>query len=176
MFVTSDVTLDLGIAAARARLVHLLRDGGLAISAAAAYDGEVEQVIRVGPLGDLPGISKLVRVRFLDPVYRGDAMTLGMRWEATGPAGGLFPVLDADLSLEEAGPQRTRLALVGSYRPPLGRLGSGLDRVVLNRTANATLHSLLLRVAGALVEAAPQALADPARDRPLLPLIEPDGT
>ena len=107
----------------------------------------------VGPADSVAG--KLVRVRFLDPVYRDDAMTAGLRWEAVGATDALFPVLDANLSISPAGEQTARLALVGSYRPPLGRLGSGLDRAVIHRVAAATMRSLLRGVAEALVSPAP---------------------
>ena len=55
----------------------------------------------------MPVAAKLVRVRVLDPVYRGDVMTVGLRWEATGPAGGLFPVLDADIAISPGGQEGT---------------------------------------------------------------------
>jgi hypothetical protein len=104
-------------------------------------------VIRVGPVGDAAAASKLVRVRYLDPVCRGDVMTLALRWEATGVTGALFPVLDADITLTPAGHQATRLALAGSYRAPLGGLGAGLDKAILNRVATATIRALLRNVA-----------------------------
>jgi hypothetical protein len=90
---------------------------------------------RVGPFGEVPGASKLVQVRFLEPVYQTESVTVGLRWEAIGLSGGLFPVLDADISLARDGEQMTRLALVGAYRPPFGRLGAGLDGAILNRVA-----------------------------------------
>jgi hypothetical protein len=142
MFAAHELALEVSFGAAQARLVNLVHG---------------ERLIRVGPLGDVPGASKLVRVRFLDPVYRGDAMTLGLRWEATGVTGGLFPVLDADITLMPAGEHTSRLALAGSYRPPLGRLGAGLDRVILNQVATATIRALLHEVAGALASPRPAA-------------------
>jgi hypothetical protein len=51
-------------------------------------------------------------------------MTVPLRWEATGAAGGLFPALDADLILTAEGQDKTLIALTGCYRPPLGRLGA----------------------------------------------------
>ena len=42
-----------------------------------------------------------------------------------------------------------RVALAGCYRPPLGRLGAGLDRAVLSRVATATIRALLRSVAEA---------------------------
>jgi hypothetical protein len=151
MFVTQALTVEVGCRAAQARFTNLLRGNWLAGVSEAAYDGALAGLLRVGPA--IPA-AKLVRVRFLDPVYRGDVLTVGLRWEATGPAGGLFPVLDADISIspgrEEDTPaagQPARLTLTGAYRPPLGRLGAGLDQVVLHRVATATVRRLLGSVA-----------------------------
>jgi hypothetical protein len=85
-------------------------------------------------------------------VRRDAATAVWLRWEATGPAGGLFPVLDADLLLGPAGLEKTCMTLNGCYRPPLGRLGAGLDRAVLHRVASATIGALLRSSAGELAE------------------------
>ena len=148
----------MGLAAAQARLTNLLRDGRLAQASHDAYAGEGAALMRVGPAGAVPGASKLVKVLFLDPVYRPESMRVAIRWEATGPAGSLFPLLDADISLTPAGGQVTRLALAGAYRPPFGRLGGGLDRAILHRVATATLRALLAGVAEALASPAPAAV------------------
>ena len=47
-----------------------------------------------------------------------------------------------------------RLALAGAYRPPLGRLGAGLDQMVLHRVATATMRALLRSVAEAVTSPA----------------------
>ena len=67
------------------------------------------------------------------------------------------PALDADLWLTPAGEHSARLSLAGVYRPPLGALGTGPDRAVFHRVADATARSLLARVADALTR--PQNLA-----------------
>jgi hypothetical protein len=85
-------------------------------------------------------------------VRRDGTTTVWLRWEATGPAGGLFPVLDADLLLRPVGLEKTCMTLNGCYRPPLGRLGAGLDRAVLHRVATATVRALLRGIADALAE------------------------
>lgn len=162
MFVGHELELDLSIASAQARLADLARAGALGGAADTAYQAGLDGLIRVGPFGSLAGASKLIRIRFLDPVYREQNMTLGMRWEATGPTRGLFPVLDADISVTPAGDQATRLALAGCYRPPLGRLGAGLDRALLNRVATATIRALLREVADALLSPA-MTVAEPQR-------------
>jgi hypothetical protein len=153
MFVAEELALSTGSAAAQARFENLVHGDWLAVASEAAYDGAVTGLRRVGPAGQVAG--KLVRVSFLDPVYRGDVMTVGMRWEATGATGALFPVLDADITISPAGDETARLALAGCYRPPLGRLGAGLDRAVMRQVAAATMRSLLRNVAAALTSPAP---------------------
>jgi hypothetical protein len=154
MFVAHELVLDISSQAAQARLANLAYGDGLSDASQAAFEDGLTSMIRVGPLGDLPGASKLVRVRFLDPVYHDDAMRLGLRWEATGITSGLFPVLDANITLTPTGAHTTRLALAGAYRPPLGRLGAKLDRAILNQVAATTVRLLLRNVANALANPA----------------------
>ena len=179
MFVAYELPVGTGLREAQARFANLLHGAGLAQASAAAYDGAVTGMLRVGPAGF--AAAKLVRVSLLDPVYRDEVMTVGLRWEATGPAGSLFPVLDANISIlpgrdEDTadGKQTARLALTGSYRPPLGRLGAALDQVALHRVATATIRALLQNVAAALAGSAPA--ANPATDvRPGLTAVpDPD--
>jgi hypothetical protein len=153
MFARRDLLIDLGFEAGRARLLNLLRDGGLAGASHAAYEAGIT-VIRVGPLGNVPGAGKLVRVSFLDPADRDDLLQVGLRWEATGIAGDLFPVLDGDFTLTPAGAV-ARLALAGVYRPPLGWLGARLDEAVLHKIADATFSALLRSVADTLLSPVP---------------------
>jgi hypothetical protein len=160
MFVVQDLTIGIGSRMAQARFANLLCGDWLAEVSEVACEGGAEGLLRVGPAG--PVAAKLVRVCFLDPVYRGDVMTVGLRWEAAGAAGTLFPVLDANISISPAGDETARLALVGSYRPPLGRLGAGLDRAIMHRVATATVRCLLHSVAEALVSPAPA--GHPAED------------
>ena len=152
MFITHRLIVDSGYAAARARLARFVDTGGLAVVAHDSYEGVITRLIKVGPAGDVPGVSKLVQVRFVGPVERGGATTIWLHWEATGAAGGLFPALDADLVLLAKEQEQTQLRLNGYYRPPLGRLGAGLDRAVMRHVASATARALLRRVAGALAE------------------------
>jgi hypothetical protein len=155
MFVAEDVTVGTGYGAAQARFANLLHGGWLAETSQAACEGGVAGLLRVGPVA--PVAAKLVRVCVLDPVYRGEVMTVGLRWEAVGAAGSLFPMLDANISISPAGEDTARLSLAGSYRPPLGRLGAGLDRAVMHRVAAATMRCLLRSVAEALLSPAPVA-------------------
>jgi hypothetical protein len=155
MFAAHEVMIEARYGVAAARLIRLINWGALRRASEAAYEGGLEAVIRVGPFGGARGLSKLVRVRVLDPVRRGAVMTVSLRWEATGVAGELFPVLDADLTLMSEGDDRSRLGLIGSYRPPFGRAGAALDRAIMGRVAAATIQSLLDGVAAAIADPAP---------------------
>jgi hypothetical protein len=108
-------------------------------------------------------------------------VVLPLRWEASGAAGRLFPVLDANLVLTPSGESAATLALNGAYRPPLGSLGEVLDRAVLNRAAAATVRSLLARVADSMVADSMPAVEGPrAADGVPLPSLrcqaEPGAT
>jgi hypothetical protein len=131
MFVAHDVLLDVSFGVARPRLVGLTSDRALVDASRAAYrEGLASQPrepasgsglgsfgqIRVMP-GAEPGIQ-LARVRVLAPVERRDSTTIGLRWETTGVVAGLFPVLDADITLAAAGEHSTTLTLSGVYRTP----------------------------------------------------------
>ncbi len=173
MFASHEVTVDASYEVSSARLVHLINRGALLDVSEAAYRGGLQGLVRVGPFGGTPGVSKLVRVRALDPIRRGVTLTVPLRWEATGLTGELFPVLDADLTLMRDGADRSRLGLVGSYRPPLGRAGIVLDRAVMGRVAAATIRSLLDELATVIAD--PAAEQDPGRDTVLRwwPVTEP---
>jgi hypothetical protein len=154
MFIGSERVLDVPHHIARVRMADFVHGDALNRVSNAAYQQGLEKVMRVGPVGDVPGASKLVRVLFLEPADRGDVLTVAFRWEAAGMATSLFPVLDADMALSSYGEQRTLLAFAGSYRVPLGRLGAGLDKAILHRLATATVRALLTEVGDMLVNPA----------------------
>jgi hypothetical protein len=99
---------------------------------------------------------------------------IALRWEATGATGELFPVLDAELTLTPDGQTRTRLELVGSYRPPLGRAGEALDRMLMRRIATATISSYLEHTAAVLADPTPEAEASHETDKLWAPRVNPE--
>jgi hypothetical protein len=147
MFIADEVPLDVAFGAARARLADLARSDALTSASEEAYGEGVTELVRVGPLGSVPGTSKMVEVRFRSLAGRDDYAGLAVRWEATGPGGGLFPALDADLTVVPTGRQCAMLRIAGSYRPPLGALGTALDTAILHRVARATIRAFLDRIA-----------------------------
>ena len=154
MFADQAVTLDLDFPAARDQFLLLTHGNRLDGMSQDAYADGLAGQLRVGPLGGVPGISKLVRVSLLDPVRRDDSVLVPLRWEATGFMGRLFPVLDANLMLGKDDQGRGILRIAGVYRPPLGGLGEELDQIVLRRVASATIRSLLRRIAALLADRA----------------------
>jgi hypothetical protein len=161
MFASDERVLPVSFDAAASRLAGVISGSFLSKVSGSVYQGGMEYLLRVGPLGPVPGTSRLVRVRFTEPARRDGTMTVGLRWEAAGVSGGLFPALDADIRLYAEGDHTVRVSLAGSYRPPLGALGAGLDRMVLHTVATATIKTLLTRIAAVLENTSAEA-ADPA--------------
>ena len=162
MFLSDQRTLPVGLAAVRARLANLIRDGRLSGASQTAYQEGLDHLRWAGPFGSPSGLSRLVEVRFVEPVERAGAVITGMRWEATGATGRSLPALDANITLTPEGDQNTRMKLAGVYRSPFEPLGAGLDRVLLHKVATATIHSLMNRLGAALEGAPPH----PEKTRP----------
>lgn len=166
MFVSDERVLPVSFDEASVRLVRLIRGGRLRGLSENVYQGGMDYLLRVGPLGSVPGASRLVRVQFAEPVLRPGMMSVGLRWEAAGVTGGLFPALDADIRLSDEDDGMVRVELTGSYRPPLGAIGTELDRLVLHTVATATIRTLLAQIA-AVLEGTPERAANGAHAGPV---------
>ena len=148
MFAGDEVQLEVSFAVARDRLRQLAEGGALLGTSEDAYDHGTTSLERVG----VPGLSKLVRVQVRELAWTEQSVGLAIRWEATGPAGELFPVLDADIRLVRAGERAAVLTMSGVYRPPLGALGQALDRAVLHRVAAATIRDFVAQTAARIAD------------------------
>ena len=158
MFVTAAAELAVPMEVAKDRLLTLLHaDGGLQDAASAAFGAGETVLLRAG----FAGVSKLVAVHSVPAYLRGDTTVIPLRWVATGPAGELFPAMDADLELDPTPDGHCRLTLSGNYRPPLGQLDVRLDQV-LHRATRATARSLLTRVGRVILAAHPAPVDTPA--------------
>jgi hypothetical protein len=173
VFFAEQARVGLPLDTAAVRLANLTRGGGLAGASHRAYRDGTEAVLRVGPLGDVPGLAKLVRVRFLDPAWSQRGMTVGFRWEAAGGATAVFPVLDADLVLSPVSAGTCALACSGVYRPPFGRVGAAADRAVMSRVAAATIRGLLQHLAAEMATPSPASSPQVAGDPIAQPVITP---
>jgi hypothetical protein len=153
MFVGAEITLNVSFDAACGKLTSLARGGSLRGVSDEAYGAWGQSMARIGPLGSAPGMSRLVDVRFRELAIRGRVAVMTVRWEAAGTGRALFPVLDADITLSPCGESSALLALTGAYRPPLGKTGAVLDRVVLHRIAAATIRGFVEDLGQAVVAA-----------------------
>jgi hypothetical protein len=157
MFIGAEIRLEVGFNAAQARLANLARGGLLRRASEGAHQWGADQwgadQAQVGPLAT-PGMSRLVKVHVRHLVTHEDSAVWALRWEATGTTGALLPILDADITLTQAGEQATVLAVSGSYRPPLGSLGAGLDRAIMHLVAEATIRAFARQIGAAIVNPA----------------------
>jgi hypothetical protein len=150
MFVREDVRLAVGFRDACNGLARLAQSGRLLEASQVAYDDGITGLTKVGPPGAWPDLSKLVMIHVGDVIVTPDSARLPLRWEATGAGSGLFPALDADITVTPDGDHAAALALTGVYRPPLGKLGALLDRAILSRVASATIRDFVGRLGVAI--------------------------
>jgi hypothetical protein len=146
MFVERHLTLPVPLERAEAELLHLLRGPALDHRSARAV-GAGLQLMFVRPSLLPHRLAKLVRATTGEMHSVGRTSVVPMHWEAVGSTARFFPELDANLGLTPVGQQTTVLSLVGTYRPPLGRLGAGLDAAALSRVANATVDTFVTELA-----------------------------
>jgi hypothetical protein len=76
MFVGDELRVEVSFAAAVPRLANLIGGGSLVQASHAAWG---EGIARVGPIGPVPAMSKLVRARFREPVQHGATLVLTLR-------------------------------------------------------------------------------------------------
>jgi hypothetical protein len=146
MFVGDKVMVDASFDAARARLADFMGTDLLRSASEDAYGAGITGLARVDALG----LNKVVRVHVRRLAETGGQGGFAIRWEACGLGGAFFPSLDADIRLVPATDRTTLLVLAGVYRPPLGPLGSALDRAALHRVASITVRNFLGRLAAGI--------------------------
>ena len=143
MFIRASLDLPVPVATAIERFDAALARHRLDEMSDDAYAAGLVTLARVGPFGEVAGLSKKVRLELLTPRPVDHGVRLQLRWVATGVSGQLFPTLDADLDLLAVDELHCALSINAVYDPPLGVLGAGVDRVVLHRAARATMRALL---------------------------------
>lgn len=115
---------------------------------AAAYRHGESLRSRVGP-GTL--LAKEVIISLGAPVISRHGTAFPVRWRATG-AEALFPRLDGELWVDARPEGGSRISLRATYRPPLGTVGSIVDRLVLARIARTTIENWVDRIVAWLEE------------------------
>ena len=155
VFLSESLTVDVPLAVAQHRLLRFLRIGDLDSAALAAYGDGATVLTRAG----VGGLVKTVAVQSIPAYQRGAVTVVPIRWLATGSMGAAFPVLDANLEMTAAESQTT-VTVVGSYQPPLGKVGEAVDRILLKSVARATIHSFLGHLAEVATRVVPAASAE----------------
>jgi hypothetical protein len=161
LFIGDHVLLNVGFAAARARLGNLA-GGGLLLGASEHAYGETITGL-ADAAGSVASAFQLAGVRPGDITETPGRAQLPVHWEVTTGDGELFPALDADLTLTPAGEATTVFALTGVFRPPPGVVDAGLEREIVCWFAAAAVRVFLARLAAALVHPSGAALGGPAR-------------
>jgi hypothetical protein len=100
-----------------------------------------------GPPGR--GVRKNVLIDLGQPYRMASKTVLPVTWRATGPSR-LFPEMKAEVEVLALDANRTQLSFKGTYDPPLGPVGRGIDRALLHRVAEATARDFVERLAGAV--------------------------
>jgi hypothetical protein len=94
-------------------------------------------------------VGREVRIELGDAVETPSRTWLPLTWKANATAS-LFPALEGELEAAPLGKELTQIGLSARYKPPLGALGTTLDRVLLHRVAEATAQDFVRRVAAAV--------------------------
>ena len=150
MFICAEVRLDVGFNAARARLANLAHDGLLRHASDDAYHDLGSGLVRVGPLGAAPGMSKLVAVQFSEMMVHEDSAVGAMRWEPPGPGGGRFPGREATLRPPPQGTTSPGPPVSGVTRHRSTALGGGWDGGVMGGVARAPARTFTHRIGAAI--------------------------
>jgi hypothetical protein len=132
-------------------------------------DDELTAELTFDPVGKR--IRRRVRAMVGSVQRFGYGVTVHLEWEAAEHPQ-LYPRFEGVLRLEQLGSGRCQLRLDGHYRPPGGELGAALDRAVMRRVAQATVHDFFKETAALLSPgvddqgtAPPAASAPEAEDR-----------
>ena len=146
MFIYYFAQADRSFEEAREIVSRLLE--GLSDSADIAYrEGEE---LRLRASAGRRQIAKTVRLDVGNMVDLKDQVVIPITWEATGFTS-LFPRMEAELILAPISQSITQIALHGSYKPPLGKMGEVADRALLHRVAESTVKRFVDRLRDALI-------------------------
>ena len=95
--------------------------------------------------------AKTIEMAVGEPVRGASETWIPIEWEATGTPR-LFPRMQADIVVARVGTELTQIALRGSYRVPLGKVGAAIDRTLLHRIAEASVKAFVDRIASSARE------------------------
>ena len=110
-------------------------------------EGPAEQLMaRMGFSILAVGVRKRAIVQLGKPMLLRDWLHIPISWEAQ-PVSELFPRFEGELQLVPIGPGETKLALAGTYDPPLGDVGRAVDNLLMHTAAEATVKDFVEQLA-----------------------------
>lgn len=145
MFVQYYTHVDVSMSLVESRLDEA-RDHLEEWAGVAYRDGE-QLYAKVGPSSE--GYAKKVRLSIGLAEIRRAGVVYPVSWTAVG-GHRLFPKLTAELIVSHVGRDRSKIALQGTYDPPLGVIGRVVDRTLLKNVAESTIQDWVDRVATAV--------------------------
>lgn len=145
MFVETHATLTMGADAAARAVERVLASRALQRHSTDAVAEGLDLALSVGPASG--PFSKEVRAHTLPTRQVGRTFVIPLRWEATGATSRLYPALDANIGITPVDDLTCVLSIIGTYTPPLGVVGTTLDRAAMSRVATKTVGAFLARLA-----------------------------
>lgn len=141
MFVRYYVTIDRPIEACRTVLLES-PDEWLP-NLVQRSQGPAEQLLaRMGFSILAVDVRKKAIVQLGKPLLLRDWLHIPISWEAQ-PVSDLFPRFEGELQLVPISPTETKLALAGTYDPPLGDIGRAVDNLLMHTAAEATVKDFV---------------------------------
>ena len=145
MFVEAHSTLPMAADTARVAVEHALAGHALQRHSEDAVAAGLDLALTVGPRSG--PLAKEVLAHTLETRRVGATYVIPLRWEATGATSRLYPALDANIGITPVDESTSVLSVIGTYTPPLGVVGTTLDRAAMSRLATATLDAFIGRLA-----------------------------
>lgn len=117
-------------------------------------DGHRAVLLSAGPGRRARGVTKQVAATLSAPRRQGSTAVFELRWWPVGFGAGAYPDLDAKLGVTPIDDMTSLLSIVATYIPPFGSLGTVADRAAMFRVAEATVSSLIHRLATEIADSA----------------------
>lgn len=124
-------------------------------------DGQFRIQLTTNVAGRVQHRSALATIGEARPYQLGTKIPL--EWKSADAAG-LFPTFDGAIEIERADMTHVTLAVIGTYQPPGGPLGSAVDRTMLRSVAEYSAEKLMAGLATVLTEQTPTAGTVPTTD------------
>ena len=120
----------------------------------ASPDGHRAVLLSAGPGRGHHGVTKQVAATLAAPREHGSTYIFELHWWPVGFAAQAYPTLDARLAVTAMDDITSLLSILAMYAPPFGALGAAADRAAMSRVAEATVTSLIHRLATDITDAA----------------------